>query len=245
MSEKEWKQFVKFFGEKNKHLSSQQVLQQAKKPFQQLQKLFKQRGGEGTVLDLSDRKYFDRDDFEAALETDEEYTSIILNNCGMTDDDLMWLCKRYLKDSGSITKLDLSDNEITDEGITYLCYIIDRTEFSPDEINLSNNNIGNYGLYNLASSLHDTGMTELNVMGNDYGELGLLGLAHCLRHRLDESFEIHIDSKEILDEMMEAILYNPGLKVKQYWKGKALKMIDKNSEEVKKAKKNMREVCSS
>ena len=45
MSETQWKQFVQLFSEKNQHLSHQQVLQMAKKPFQQLQKLFSQRGG--------------------------------------------------------------------------------------------------------------------------------------------------------------------------------------------------------
>jgi hypothetical protein len=45
MSETQWKQFVQLFAEKNQHLSKQQVLQMAKKPFQQLQKYFSQRGG--------------------------------------------------------------------------------------------------------------------------------------------------------------------------------------------------------
>jgi hypothetical protein len=45
MSETQWKQFVQLFGEKNQHLSKQEVLQMAKKPFQQLQKYFSQRGG--------------------------------------------------------------------------------------------------------------------------------------------------------------------------------------------------------
>ena len=45
MSETQWKQFVQLFAEKNQHLNKQQVLQMAKKPFMQLQKLFSQRGG--------------------------------------------------------------------------------------------------------------------------------------------------------------------------------------------------------
>jgi len=45
MSETQWKQFVQLFSEKNQHLNKQQVLEMAKKPFQQLQKLFSQRGG--------------------------------------------------------------------------------------------------------------------------------------------------------------------------------------------------------
>ena len=45
MSESQWKQFVQLFAEKNQHLSHRQVLEMAKKPFQQLQKHFSQRGG--------------------------------------------------------------------------------------------------------------------------------------------------------------------------------------------------------
>jgi len=46
MSEAQWKQFVQLFAEKNQHLTKQQVLQQAKKPFGQLKKYFSQRGGD-------------------------------------------------------------------------------------------------------------------------------------------------------------------------------------------------------
>jgi hypothetical protein len=45
MSERQWKQFVQLYAEKNQHLSKQQVLEMAKKPFQELQKHFSQRGG--------------------------------------------------------------------------------------------------------------------------------------------------------------------------------------------------------
>ena len=50
MSETQWKQFVQLYSEKNQHLSHQEVLQMAKKPFQQLQKYFSQRGGENKML---------------------------------------------------------------------------------------------------------------------------------------------------------------------------------------------------
>ena len=46
MSEAQWKQFVQLFSEKNQHLTKQQVLQHAKKPFLQLKKYFLQRGGD-------------------------------------------------------------------------------------------------------------------------------------------------------------------------------------------------------
>jgi hypothetical protein len=45
MSESQWKQFVQLFAEKNQHLSHRQAEQMAKKPFEQFQKLFSQRGG--------------------------------------------------------------------------------------------------------------------------------------------------------------------------------------------------------
>jgi hypothetical protein len=45
MSETQWKQFVQLYAEKNQHLSHQEVLQMAKKPFQELQKYFSQKGG--------------------------------------------------------------------------------------------------------------------------------------------------------------------------------------------------------
>ena len=50
MSETQWKQFVQLYAEKNQHLSHQEVLQMAKKPFQELQKYFSQRGGENKML---------------------------------------------------------------------------------------------------------------------------------------------------------------------------------------------------
>ena len=44
---KSWLQFVQLYSEKNSHLNEEQVLKQAKRPYQQLKKLFaKQRGGE-------------------------------------------------------------------------------------------------------------------------------------------------------------------------------------------------------
>ena len=52
MSQSQWKQFVQLYGEKNKHLTKQQVLQQAKKPFQQLKKQYEQRGGAGALEGL-------------------------------------------------------------------------------------------------------------------------------------------------------------------------------------------------
>ena len=45
MSQIQWKQFVQLFGEKNQHLNHKQVLQQAKKPFQQLLQYY-QKGGD-------------------------------------------------------------------------------------------------------------------------------------------------------------------------------------------------------
>ena len=45
MSETQWKQFVQLFAEKNQHLSRKEVLEMAKKPFQQLKQYYKQEGG--------------------------------------------------------------------------------------------------------------------------------------------------------------------------------------------------------
>ena len=41
----QWKQFLELYAEKNQHLNKQQVLQMAKKPFQQLKQYYEQRGG--------------------------------------------------------------------------------------------------------------------------------------------------------------------------------------------------------
>ena len=46
-STSQWKQFVELYAEKNRHLTRNQVLQQAKKPFQQLKKYYQKRGGGG------------------------------------------------------------------------------------------------------------------------------------------------------------------------------------------------------
>jgi hypothetical protein len=59
MSQTQWKQFVQLYGEKNKHLTKQQVLQQAKKPFQQLKKKYQQKGGSQLedLIELIDENY--------------------------------------------------------------------------------------------------------------------------------------------------------------------------------------------
>jgi hypothetical protein len=49
MSKSQWKQFLDLYAEKNQHLSRKQVLQQARKPFQQLKEYF-QCGGELTEV---------------------------------------------------------------------------------------------------------------------------------------------------------------------------------------------------
>jgi hypothetical protein len=41
----QWKQFLELYAEKNQHLSHQEVLQMAKKPFQKLKQYYKQQGG--------------------------------------------------------------------------------------------------------------------------------------------------------------------------------------------------------
>lgn len=41
----QWKQFLELYAEKNQHLNKQEVLQMAKKPFQQLKQYYEQRGG--------------------------------------------------------------------------------------------------------------------------------------------------------------------------------------------------------
>jgi hypothetical protein len=51
MSETQWKQFVQLFSEKNPHLTRQQVLQQAKKPFQQLLQYY-QKGGNWNLIEF-------------------------------------------------------------------------------------------------------------------------------------------------------------------------------------------------
>jgi hypothetical protein len=45
----QWKQFIELYAEKNQHLSKQEVLQMAKKPFQQLKQYYKQQGGQSRV----------------------------------------------------------------------------------------------------------------------------------------------------------------------------------------------------
>jgi hypothetical protein len=59
MSQTQWKQFTQLYGEKNKHLTKQQILQQAKKPFQQLKKYYEQRGGSQLkdLIELIDENY--------------------------------------------------------------------------------------------------------------------------------------------------------------------------------------------
>jgi hypothetical protein len=65
MSETQWKQFVQLFAEKNQHLSKQQVLQMAKKPFQELQKHFSQRGGANRDITIQSMI---RDDIELHID---------------------------------------------------------------------------------------------------------------------------------------------------------------------------------
>jgi hypothetical protein len=94
----QWKQFLELYAEKNQHLSKQQVLQMAKKPFQQLKQYYKQQGGknlesipiceEQITLDmlgdaeeedkmLLEREYFSDDDDQFC----EELENIIGADC--------------------------------------------------------------------------------------------------------------------------------------------------------------------
>ena len=55
MSETKWKQFVQLFSEKNPHLTREQVLQQANKPFQQLLQYY-QKGGANYPIAVIDHR---------------------------------------------------------------------------------------------------------------------------------------------------------------------------------------------
>lgn len=253
MSEKQWKQFVQLYGEKNQHLNKQQVLQQAKKQFQKLQKLFKQRGGEGKVLDLSNKE-FDWDAIENAMDNGIYYENIIFRNCMMTDDDLKQLCVdtgsgAFFIGGESIKKLDLSHNSINsdqDGSLKYLCKVIKDNDMSPDEIDLSHNNINDDGLHNLMVAIEEKdNVRVLKLNDNNFSEDGLM-LAGCyLKRRENVSFEFHISTTFCPSELLEAILYNPDLKVIKHSdrSGRAPEIIDINSTSVKILKEQMAAVA--
>ena len=258
MSETQWKQFVKFFGEKNKHLSTQQVLQLAKKPFRQLQKRFNQRGGKVKVLDVLDLsgKELDWDAIEYAMDNDIQYENIIFKNCMITDDDLKQLCVddgqamgAFFIGGESIKKLDLSHNYINsdqDGSLKYLCKLIKDNDMSPDEIDLSHNNIDDDGLHNLMVAIEEKdNVRVLKLNDNNFSEDGLM-LAGCyLKRRKIVSFEFHISTTFCPSELLEAILYNPGLKVIKHSErsGRAPEIIDINSTSVKILKEQMAAVA--
>ena len=253
MSETQWKQFVQLYGEKNQHLNKQQVLQQAKKQFQKLQKLFKQRGGEGKVLDLSNKE-FDWDAIENAMDNGIYYENIIFRNCMMTDDDLKQLCVdtgsgAFFIGGESIKKLDLSHNSINsdqDGSLKYLCKVIKDNDMSPDEIDLSHNNINDDGLHNLMVAIEEKdNVRVLKLNDNNFSEDGLM-LAGCyLKRRENVSFEFHISTTFCPSELLEAILYNPDLKVIKHSdrSGRAPEIIDINSTSVKILKEQMAAVA--
>jgi hypothetical protein len=178
MSEKQWKQFVQLYGEKNQHLNKQQVLQQAKKPFQQLKKLFKQRGGEGKVLDFTNGE-LDWDAIEDAMDKHSEYDTVIFKNCQMNDEELKTLCQEGVcfYNNEFIKKLDLSYNYIHDDedgSMQYLCKVIKDTDFCPDEINLSHNEIEDKGLRSLIGAISKKkNVRLLNLEGHYFGKKAL------------------------------------------------------------------------
>ena len=256
MSEKQWKQFVQLYGEKNQHLNKQQVLQQAKKQFQKLQKLFNQRGGKVKVLDVLDLsgKELDWDAIEYAMDNDIQYENIIFRNCMMTDDDLKQLCVdtgsgAFFIGGESIKKLDLSHNEINggkEGSIQYLCQLIQDNDMSPDEIDLSHNDIGDDGLTSLLEAIYQKENCRLLKVDNNYFSQNALIIASSyLRTRETWNlFDFHVSCEYYPDELLEAILYNPLLRVTLYSK-KETKIIDINSNEVKKAKEEMAKVACS
>ena len=76
MSKSQWKQFVQLYGEKHSHLTRQQVLQQAKKPFQKLKQYYQYQSG-GALTDeqqiiLRNRLNDWIADRQAELELDED-----------------------------------------------------------------------------------------------------------------------------------------------------------------------------
>jgi hypothetical protein len=79
----QWKQFLELYAEKNQHLSHKQVLQMAKKPFQQLKQYYKQQGGKNleSIPICEEQITLDM------LGDDEEEDKMLLEREYFSDDD--------------------------------------------------------------------------------------------------------------------------------------------------------------
>jgi len=162
MSQTQWKQFVQLYGEKNKHLSKQQVLQMAKKPFQQLKKKYEQRGGaealDGLIEQIDENyneiyrihlhgEHINKENAEiianAVLMT-KTVRSFTLVNCDM-DKEAKELLFDALTGNASIKYLCLENCMLTDADFTELADVLSVNNII-DVVNLEGNNTSGNGV---------------------------------------------------------------------------------------------------
>ena len=183
MSESQWKQFVELYGQKNQHLSHKQVLQMAKKPFQQLKQHFSQKGGEqitingksynvdNGLLDLSDKGIGDKGvrELTEQLEGNTSIHTINLesNEIGVFGCDVL---TRFLENNTSIKRIGLRNNDLGYKCALSLANMLEKNKaitFMDISSNYFDDASANILLYALK---HNDTIEEINITGNNISE---------------------------------------------------------------------------
>jgi hypothetical protein len=115
----QWKQFLELYAEKNQHLNKQQVLQMAKKPFQQLKQYYKQQGGKNleSIPICEEQITLDM------LGDDEEEDKMLLEREYFSDDD-----DQFFEELENIIEADCRAVVLNGKDILYNSYDGNRSE---------------------------------------------------------------------------------------------------------------------
>jgi hypothetical protein len=82
----QWKQFVQLYGEKNPYLTRKQVLQQAKKPFQQLKQYY-QKGGKQIKITITIIGTQKEVEYKLNVDDDDTFWYVVYQNKIKNPDD--------------------------------------------------------------------------------------------------------------------------------------------------------------
>ena len=140
----QWKQFLELYAQKNPHLSHRQVLQMAKKPFQQLKQYYRQEGGK----DLQSIPICEEQITLAMLGDDEEEDKMLLEREYFLDHDA-----KFFEDLEEIVNGDCRAVILNGKDILYNSYDKTRSKEEIQEDKVTRNNLTEDIYTNLLESL--------------------------------------------------------------------------------------------
>ena len=147
----QWKQFLELYAEKNQHLSHQEVLQMAKKPFQQLKQYYKQHGGK----DLQSIPICEEQITLAVLGNDEPEDKILLETKYYSHNDY-----QFFEELQNIIDADCRAVVLNGKDILYNSYDKTRSKKEIQEDKVTRNN--------LTANIHEYLLEELISSGQNF-----------------------------------------------------------------------------